>query len=143
MRHAFASQPERGAGGVVGDGRGGGGGGDTRSRRLLLVLCGKGSNSKMLLPAKSVSWEHLFRPVATKHISWEVIFTHRNELLHDSLEPSHPHTWELVSFPPCAMSDAHDQNHPLCYLYWIVHPNSRDRIFQRFMADLISFSVIF
>ena len=62
-RHAFASQPERGAGGGVGGGRGGGGGGDPRSRRLLLVLCGDGSNSKMLLPAKTVSWEHLVRPV--------------------------------------------------------------------------------
>ena len=143
-RHAFASQPERGAGGVVGGGRGGGGG-DARSRRLLLILCGDGSNSKMLLPAKSASWEHLFRPVATQHISWEVVFTHHNELLHDSLEPSHPQnvSWSLVSFPPCATSDAHDQNHPLRSLYWIVHPNRRDRIFHRFLAELISFFVIF
>ena len=81
---AFASEPERVAGG------GGGGGDARRSRRWLIVLCGDGGDSKKLLPPKTVSWEHLFRPVATQHISWEVLFTHRNELLLDSLEPSHP-----------------------------------------------------
>ena len=86
---AFASDPERGAGGGVGGG--GGGVGDARkSRRWLLVLCGDGSDSEKLLPSKTVSWEHLFRPVATQQISWEVLFTHRNEPLHDPLEPSHP-----------------------------------------------------
>ena len=80
-------------------GCGGGGGDARRSRRWLLVLCGDGSDSKMLLPGKTVSWEHLFRPVATQHISWDVRFTHRNELLHDPLEPSHPQiaSWELIS----------------------------------------------
>ena len=50
---AFASQPERGAGGGIGGGSdGGGGGGDARrSRRWLIVLCGDGSD--------------LFRPVAS------------------------------------------------------------------------------
>ena len=49
----------------------GGGGGDARrSRRWLLVLCGDGSDSKTILPPKTVSWEHLFRPVATQHDSW-------------------------------------------------------------------------
>ena len=38
----------------------GGGGGNRRSRRWLLVLCGDGSDSKKLLPPKTVSWEHLF-----------------------------------------------------------------------------------
>ena len=95
-RLAFASQPERGAGrGVGGDG----GGDARRSRRWLLVLCGDGSDSKKLLPPKTVSWDHHFRPVATQYISWEVLFTHRNELLHDPLEPSHAQgaSWELVS----------------------------------------------
>ena len=56
---AFASEPERGAGGGIGGGGGGGGvGGDARiSRRWLLVLCGDGSDSEKLLPAKIASWE--------------------------------------------------------------------------------------
>ena len=55
-RHAFASQPELGAGGGVGGGGGGGGGGDARrSHRWLLVLCGDGSDSKKLLPPKTDS----------------------------------------------------------------------------------------
>ena len=56
----------------------------------LLVLCGDGSDSKNRVPPKTVSCEHLFRPLATQHNSWEVVFTHRNELLHDPQEPSHP-----------------------------------------------------
>ena len=89
----------RSGGGGVGGGGGGGGGDARRSRRWLLVLCGDGSDSNQLLPPKTVSWENLFRPVATQHISWEVLFTHRNELLDDPLEPSHPQntSWELVS----------------------------------------------
>ena len=57
----------RGSGGSGGGGgAGGGGGGDARrSRRRLLVLCGDGSDSKKLLPPKTVSWKHLVRPVAT------------------------------------------------------------------------------
>ena len=102
---AFASQPEQGTGGVVGGGGdggggGGGGGGDAgRSCRWLLVLCGDGSDSKWLLTPKTVSWELLFRPIATQNISWDALFTHRNELLHDPLEPLHPQnaSWELVS----------------------------------------------
>ena len=54
----------------------------------MLVLCGDGSDSKKLLPRETVSWRHLFRPVATQHISWEVLFTHGNELLRDPKEPS-------------------------------------------------------
>ena len=34
-------------------------------------------------------YHHLFQPVATQHISWEVLFTHGNELLRDPQEPSH------------------------------------------------------
>ena len=66
---------------------------------MVARLCGDGSDSINLLPPKT---EHLFRPVATQHISWEVIFTHRNELLHEPLERSHPQntSWELVS-PLC------------------------------------------
>ena len=87
---AFASEPERSAGGVVG-----GGGGDARGCRRL---GGDGSNSKKLLPPKTVSWEHLFRPVATQHISWEVLCTPRSKLLHDPREPLHPQnaSWELI-----------------------------------------------
>ena len=68
---ASASEPEWGAGGGVGGGGGGtGGGGDARrSHRWLLVLCGDGSDSKKLSPPKTVSREHLFRPIATQHIS--------------------------------------------------------------------------
>ena len=40
----------------------------------LLVWCGDGSDSKKRLPPKTVSWAHLFRLVATQHISWEVVF---------------------------------------------------------------------
>ena len=43
----------------------------------------------MLLPSKTVAWEHLFSPVATQHIPWEALFTHHNKLLHDRLEPLH------------------------------------------------------
>ena len=95
----FASEPERGAGGGVGGGGGGGGSDARRSRRWLLLLCGDGSDPNKFLPPKTVSWAHLFRPVATQDISREVVFTHRNELLHDPLEPSHPQnaSWELVS----------------------------------------------
>ena len=91
-----------GSGGSGGSGGGGGGvggsGGDVRrSRRLLLVLCGDGSDSKKLLPPKMVSWEYLLRPVASQHISWDVLFTHCNEFVPDSLELSHPQnaSWEL------------------------------------------------
>ena len=83
-----------------GSGGSGGGGGDARrSRRWFLVLCGGGSDSKKPLPPKTVSWEHLFRPVATQQISWKVLFTYHNELLHEPLEPSHPQnaSWELFS----------------------------------------------
>ena len=38
-----------------------------------------GATRKKLSPPKTVSWEHLFLPVATQYISWEVRFTHRNE----------------------------------------------------------------
>ena len=57
---------------------------------VVVVACfgGDGSDSKKLLPPKTVLWEHLFRPVATQHNSWEVLFTHHNELLHDPQEPS-------------------------------------------------------
>ena len=96
-RLAFASQPERGAGG----GGGGGGAGDdaSSSGRWSLVVCGEGSDSKNRLPAKTVSWEHFFRHVATQHFSWQVLFTHHNELLHDPSERLHPQNalWELVS----------------------------------------------
>ena len=64
----------------------------------LLVLCVDGSDSKKRVPPKTVSWEHLFRPVATQHNSWEVLFTHRNELLHDPQEPSHPQRFMGVLF---------------------------------------------
>ena len=92
----------------------------------------------MLLPSKTISWEHLFSPVATQHISWEALFAHRNELLHDRLEPLHLLTasWELVStlrnkqHPPL-------ENHCLRSLHRIVHPNGKDGIFYRFMANLI------
>ena len=64
---AFASEPEQGAGGGIG-----GGGGAWWW--WLLVWCGDGSDSKKRLPPKTVSWENLFRPVATQDISWEVLF---------------------------------------------------------------------
>ena len=91
-----------GCGGSGGGGVGGcgGGGGDTRSsRRWFLVRCSDGSDSKKVTPPKTVSWESLFRPVATQLLSWDVLFTHRNELLHDPLEPSHLQnvSWELIS----------------------------------------------
>ena len=95
---AFALEPEQGAGGGVGSG--GGGGSDARgSRRWLLLLCGDGSDPNKFLPPKTVSWDHLFRPVATQNISWEVLFTHRNQLLHDPREPSlrQNASWELFS----------------------------------------------
>ena len=38
-----------------------------RSRRWLLFLCGNGSDLEKLLPAKTVSLQYLFRPVATQH----------------------------------------------------------------------------
>ena len=38
-----------------------------------------GATRKKFSPPKTVSWEHLFLPVATQYISWEVRFTHRNE----------------------------------------------------------------
>ena len=97
---AFASEQERGAGGGVGGGGCGGGGSDARrSRRWLLLLCGDGSDPNKFLPPKTVSWEHLFRPVATQNISWEVLFTYGNELLHDPREPSlrQNASWELFS----------------------------------------------
>ena len=102
-RLAFASQPEWGARRGVGGGGGGGGGGGRgvarRSRRWLLLLCGDGRDSKKLLPPKTVSWEHLFRPVAIPNIAWDVLFIHRNELLHEPLEPLHPQnaSWEVFS----------------------------------------------
>ena len=60
-----------------------------------------GATRKKFLPPKMVSWGHLFRPIATQHISWEVVFTHRNELLHDPREPSLRQNapWELFSTP--------------------------------------------
>ena len=79
-----------GSGGSGGGEVGGGGGDARRSRRWLLVLCGDGSDSKKLLQPNTGSWEHLFRPVATQHVSWEVLFTLRNELLHNPLEPLYP-----------------------------------------------------
>ena len=75
-----------GGSGVGGVGGCGGGGGDARrSRRWLLVLCSDGSDSKKVSPTKTVSWGYLFRPVATQLLSWDVLLTHRNELLHDPL----------------------------------------------------------
>ena len=44
-----------GSGGSGGGGRGGVGGDARRSRRWLLVLCGDGSDSEKLLPAKTAS----------------------------------------------------------------------------------------
>ena len=85
----FASHPERVAGRGVGGGDGGAGDNASRSRCSLLVVCGEGSDSKEPLPAKLLSWEHFFRLVATQPISWQVLFTHRNELLHDPLEQLH------------------------------------------------------
>ena len=65
----------------------------------MLVLCGNGRDSKKLLPPKTLSWEHLLRPIASQNISCEVHFAHRNKLLHDPLEPLHLQnsSWELVS----------------------------------------------
>ena len=65
----------------------------------MRVLCHNGSDSKKLLPPKTVSWKHLFRPIATEDISWDVHFAHRNKLLHDPLELLHLQnaSWELVS----------------------------------------------
>ena len=132
-----------GCGGCGGSGSGAGGcggaGGNVRrSRRWLLVLCGDGSDSKKLLPPKTVSWEHLFRPVATQHISWDVLFTHRNELLHDPLEPLHPQiaSWELVS-------TLHNERRPrlksLSALPPLDHPPQwkGSHSFKRFVADLM------
>ena len=90
----------------TGFGGGVGGGGDARrSRRLFLVLFGDGSGSKKLLPPKTVSWEHLFRTVATQHISWEVLLTYLNGIPN---EPQVSKTLHGSSFSLFAMNDAHN-----------------------------------
>ena len=52
-------------------------------------------------------------------------------------------TLDGSSFPPFATSDTYDQNHSLCSLHRIFHPNRTDGIFHRFMVDLIFIVVFF